>query len=293
MANTQAIRRRIRSVKNTAQITRAVQLVAASRMRRAQEAVEASRPFSEKIRQVLADIGNAGAGGEGVMHPLLERRDVRNAELVLMTSDRGLAGGLNANVIRLGSRYILDEAGVPVRVISVGRKGRDYMVRYGRNVVADYSDVGDRPDIGAISPVAHQVTEDFENGTVDAVYVAYTEYVSTISQRPRLVKVLPIEPPSEEEMDEAARTGVDYLFEPDPRQLLGALLPRYVEVQLYQALLESKASEFAARMIAMRNATDNANEIVQDLTLTYNKVRQANITREIIEVSSGAAALGG
>ena len=166
------------------------------------------------------------------------------------------------------------------------------MERYGRDVVADYSELGDRPQLDQVTPIAYKVMEDFETGRVDSVYLVYSEYVSTVNQRPRLVKVLPIEPPNEEEVDEAAR-GPDYIFEPNPRELLQALLPRYVEVQLYQALLESKASEFAARMVAMRNATDNANEIVQDLTLTYNKIRQSNITREIIEVSSGAAALEG
>ena len=225
------------------------------------------------------------------MHPLLERREERNVDLVLMTSDRGLAGGFDANVIRMASSFILNEAGAPVRVISVGRKGRDYMVRYRRDVVADFSDVGDRPQLDAVTPIAHTVTEDFTSGRVDAVYLVYTEYVNTITQVPRRIKLLPIEPPTDEEMEEASR-GPDYIFEPDPRQLLQALLPRYIEVQLYQALLESKASEHAARMVAMRNATDNANEIVQDLTLTYNKVRQATITREMIEVASGANAQG-
>lgn len=267
-----------------------MQMVAASRMRRAQEAVEASRPFSEKIRQVLAHVGNAAPTGEGVMHPLLERRPERNVDLVLMTSDRGLAGGFNANVIRLASSFILNESEAPVRVVAVGRKGRDYMVRYGRDVTSDFSDVGDQPQLDAVTPVARTIQDDFTSGEVDAVYLAYTEYVNTITQTPHLVKLLPIEPPSDEEMEEAAR-GPDYIYEPDPRQLLQALLPRYVEVQLYQSLLESKASEHSARMVAMRNATENANEIMQDLTLTYNKARQASITREIIEIAGGAAAL--
>ncbi|MEJ7654564.1 MAG: F0F1 ATP synthase subunit gamma [Chloroflexia bacterium] len=291
MPSTREIRRRIRSVKNTSQITKAMQMVAASRMRRAQEAVEASRPFSEKIREVLAHIGNASPTGEGPMHPLLERREVQRIALGMITSDRGLAGAFNANLIRRSSTFILDDANAPVRIISVGRKGRDYMIRYGRDVVADYSELGDRPQLDAITPVARTVTDSFIEGDIDEVWLAYTEYVNTLTQTAQLVKLLPIEPPSQEELDEAER-GPDYIFEPDPRQLLQALLPRYVEVQLYQALLESKASEHAARMVAMRNATDNANEIAQDLTLTYNKIRQATITREIIEVSSGAAALG-
>lgn len=268
-----------------------MQMVAASRMRRAQEAVEASRPFSEKIREVLAHIGNASPTGEGPMHPLLERREVQRIALVMITSDRGLAGAFNANLIRRSSTFILDDANAPVRIISVGRKGRDYMIRYGRDVVADYNELGDRPQLDAITPVARTVTDSFIEGDIDEVWLAYTEYVNTLTQTAQLVKLLPIEPPSQEELDEAER-GPDYIFEPDPRQLLQALLPRYVEVQLYQALLESKASEHAARMVAMRNATDNANEVAQDLTLTLHKIRQATITREIIEVSSGAAALG-
>lgn len=292
MASLRDIRRRIRSVKNTAQITRAVQMVAASRMRRAQEAVESSRPFSEKIRQVLAGIGNAAPTGEGPLHPLLERREERNIELVLISSDRGLAGGFNTNIIRLASNFILNEAGVPAQIITMGRKGRDYMARFGRNITADFSELGDQPEFSAVTPVARTIIEDFTSGEVDAVYMAYTEYVTTVNQVPRLVKLLPIEPPTEEEEREAER-GPDYIYEPDPVQLLQALLPRYVEVQLYQALLESKASEFSARMVAMRNATDAANDIVDDLSLTYNKVRQATITREIIEIAGGAAALGG
>lgn len=268
-----------------------MQMVAASRMRRAQEAVEHSRPFSEKIREVLADLSYATPAGEGALHPLLERREVRNADLVLMSSDRGLAGGFNANVIRLGSRFILDEAGAPVSVLSVGRKGRDYMVRYGRNVTADFSELGDQPQLDDVTPIARTVIDRFTSGEVDAVYLVYTEYVNTITQTPRRVQLLPIEPPSAEDQEEARSRGVDYIYEPDPRQLLQALLPRYVEVQIYQALLESKASEHSARMVAMRNATDNANEIVGDLSLTYNKARQATITREIIEIAGGAAAL--
>ncbi len=291
MPSLRDIRRRIQSVKNTAQITRAMQMVAASRMRRAQEAVEHSRPFSEKIREVLADLSYATPAGEGALHPLLERREVRNADLVLMSSDRGLAGGFNANVIRLGSRFILDEAGAPVSVLSVGRKGRDYMVRYGRNVTADFSELGDQPQLNDVTPIARTVIDRFTSGEVDAVYLVYTEYVNTITQTPRLVQLLPIEPPSTEDQEEARSRGVDYMFEPDPRQLLQALLPRYVEVQIYQALLESKASEHSARMVAMRNATDNANDIVDDLSLSYNKARQASITREIIEIAGGAAAL--
>ena len=292
MPSLRDIRRRIRSVKSTSQITRAMEMVAASRMRRAQEAVSASRPFSRKVRDVLANVGDSAPTGEGALHPLLERRPERTIELVLMTSDRGLAGGYNANVIRRATRFILDEAQSQPNIISVGRKGRDYMNRFGRNIIADYSDIGDRPQLDAVTPIARQVIDDFTSRRVDSVYLVYTEYISTINQQPRLIKLLPIEPPSQEEQEEADR-GPDYIYEPDPVTLLQALLPRYVEIQLYQALLESKASEHSSRMVAMRNATDNANELVADLTLTANRLRQATITREIIEIASGAAALGG
>lgn len=292
MPSLRDLRTRIRSVKNISQITRAMQMVAASRMRRAQESVEASRPFSEKIHQVLAGVGDAAPTGEGPLHPLLERRDVHNMDLILITSDRGLAGGFNANALRLASNFVIKEAGAPVNVITMGRKGRDYMVRYGRNVIADFSDVGDAPDLDAVTPVARLVTDRFTAGETDAVYLVYTEYISTLNQTPRLEQLLPIEPPTEEEEREARR-GPDYIYEPSPVLLLQALLPRYVEVRLYQALLESKASEHSSRMVAMRNATDAANDIVDDLSLTYNKARQAAITREIIEIASGAAALEG
>ncbi|MBA2364322.1 MAG: ATP synthase F1 subunit gamma [Chloroflexia bacterium] len=292
MPSLRDIRTRIRSVKNISQITRAMQMVAASRMRRAQESVESSRPFSEKIRQVLAGVGDAAPTGEGPLHPLLERREVQNIDLILITSDRGLAGGFNANALRLASNFVLKDAGAPVNLLTLGRKGRDYMVRYGRNVIADFSELGDAPGLDAVTPVARTVTERFTAGETDAVYMVYTKYISTLNQTPRIEQLLPIEPPTEEEEREAQR-GPDYIYEPSPVLLLQALLPRYVEIRLYQALLESKASEHSSRMVAMRNATDAANDIVDDLSLTYNKARQAAITREIIEIAGGAAALEG
>lgn len=270
-----------------------MQMVAASRMRRAQMAVESSRPFSEKIREVLAGLGEASPTGDGLAHPLLERREVQHVDVVLMTSDRGLAGAFNANILRLASNFVVKEAGSPVSVLAAGRKGRDYMARYGRDVIADFSDLGDQAQFESVTPIARTVIDRFTSGETDAVYLAYTEYISTLNQTSRLVKILPIESPEADEEQEARHRNVDYIYEPDPEQLLRALLPRYVEIQLYQALLESKASEHSARMIAMRNATDAANEIVDDLSLTANKVRQATITREMLEIASGAAALEG
>ncbi len=290
MPSTREIRRRIRSVKNTAQITRAMEMVAASRMRRAQQAVEASRPFAEHIRQMLSDLGRVALKGGGPRHPLLEDREVHNVAIVLITSDRGLAGAFNSNVIRTTVSFMRSEVSAPTKIIAVGRRGRDYMRRFGHEIVGELINIGDLPREDAILPAGRQVVEMFTKGEADQVYLAYNEYVSTLTNRPRLVRLIPVEPPEDTGADEGKRP-FDYIYEPSAEELLNALLPRYIEVQLYQALLESKASEHSSRMVTMRNATDNANELADDLNLAYNKLRQATITKEIIEIASGAEAL--
>lgn len=258
-------------------------------MRRAQQAVTASRPYAEHIQNMLADLGQVTLKGGTVKHPLLEQRTENNIGIVLMTSDRGLAGAFNANAIRTTTRFIREHGDQNISLIPAGRKGRDYARRFGYNVTEEYTDLGDRPDESAILPAARTVIQRFSNRELDSVYLVYTEYISTISQKAQLVRLLPVEPPEADEGE--SRNRFDYTYEPDDEALLNALLPRYVEVRLYQALLESKASEFAARMVAMRNATDNANELVDRLTLTMNKVRQATITTEILEITGGAEAL--
>ena len=303
MPSTREIRRRIGSAKNISQITRAMEMVAASRMKRAQQAVLAGRPYAEKIADVIQHLAARTQAGQDDVHPLLQARPIKNVTAIMITADKGLAGALNTNIIRRTTRFILDEADTPVSIVPVGRKGRDFMVRYGRNVVAEFTNLTDRPTIGDIIPVARVATEEYLSGRADAVYLIYSDFVNTLIQRPTVYRLLPVD--VSQVGDEGAVPGtsrsstasdggaVEYIFEPSTGDVLSQLVPRYIEVLIYQALLEHIASEQSARMVAMRNATDNAKDMISDLTLAYNKLRQANITREIIEVSSGATALTG
>ncbi len=301
MPSTREVRRRIRSAKNIAQITRAMEMVAASRMKRAQQAVLAGRPYAEKIAGVIHNLAGRLQGSDAdEIHPLLKSRPVKNALVIMFTADKGLAGALNTNVIRRTTRFILNEADAPVSMVAVGRKGRDFMVRYGRPLIAEFINVGDRPSVRDIYPIARVATEEFTSGRVDAVYLVYTDYVNTLIQRPTVYRLLPIDVkgtgeegdmPGDNRTQEAEGEAVEYIYEPSPGEVLSQLVLRYVEVRVYQALLEHIASEQSARMVAMRNATQSAKDMISDLTLAYNKLRQANITREIIEVSSGATAL--
>lgn len=285
MPSLRAIRGRIKSVKNTAKITKAMEMIAASKMRRAQQRTLASRPYAEKLHELLADLATQSSGD--FTDPLLDRRVVNRIMVVHITSDRGLKGAFNANMNRRTGNFLLEQT-VPTTVVTVGRKGRDFMLRAHRDVRADFTDLTDRPSLLDTLPIARIVMDDFRDGLVDAVYLAYSEFVNTLVQRPTIRQLLPIEPPHETE----ARPR-DFLYEPGPEELLTALLPRYVEFQVYQAILESIAGEQSAQMVAMRNATDNANEVVAQLTLDYNKARQESITKELLEISGGAAALAG
>lgn len=288
MASFREIRGRIRSIKNISQITRAMEMVAASRMRRAIQRVTATRPYSERIGAVIANLaGGAGMAEGDEKFPLLDQRPIRRVAIILVTTDKGLCGALNSNVIRRASRYMLNEAGVPVEVITVGKKGRDFMVRYRRDVVAEFTALGDYPTLAQVSPIAQVAVDDFISGKVDAVHLIYTRFINTLSQRPEMQQLLPVEAP-----EQSGTTG-DVIFEPSPGAVLNALLPRYVDQQVYRAILESVASEQSARMVAMRSATDNARDLVSELTLSLNKARQARITSEVSEISAGAAALAG
>lgn len=289
MATPREIRRRIRSVRNTAQITRAMEMVSAAKMRRAQERVRASRPYAERIRLMIAGLSALGDSEETSQFPLLQQREIKRVGVVLVTADRGLAGAFNANIIRRAIRFIRDDAGVPVEMIAVGRKGRDFFTRFGQEIEAEFTNLGDAPSIDTLRPIIEVATEDFIAGKIDAVYLVYTKFINTLTQTPEILQILPITTPVEAEAEEQVR---DFIFEPDPATVLEALLPRYIEIQVYQALLESIASEHSARMVAMRAATDNANEFINDLTLSLNKARQAQITREVSEIAAGAAALG-
>ena len=268
-----------------------MEMVAASRMRRAQQAVLAGRPYAVKLDEVIANLSaRLGTMDVDVSHPLLQRRAViKNAGVVLITSDKGLCGSMNSNVIRRTTRFMLDEApaGGAFEVVPVGRKGRDFMVRYGRPVVAEFTNYGDRPSPDYIIPIARVITEEYASGRIDAVYLIYSEFVNTLIQKPVIIPLLPLQP--------AAVSGpqLEYIYEPSPEAVLTQLVPRYIEARIYQALLESIASEQSARLVAMRNATKAAKDMVADLSLSYNKLRQANITKELTEIAGGAAALTG
>ena len=286
MANIRTIRRRIRSVQNTAKITKAMQMIAASKMRRAQQLTLAGRPYAEKMWNVLADLAAQPAEAEEVQ-PLLRYREVQRIQVIHITPDRGLCGGLNSTMNRTTGRFIVEEQ-APVSVVTVGRKGRDFMVRYGREVRAVFMDLGDRPTVADILPIALLAIEDFTSGYVDQVLVTYAQFVSTAVQRPVMQQLLPVEPARLE-----AGQAVGYIYEPASPRVLGALLPRFVEMQIYHAMLESIASEQSARMVAMRNATDSALDMTDGLTLMLNKVRQESITRELLDIVGGVAALEG
>lgn len=282
MASQREIRRRIAGVKNIKQITRAMQFVAASKLKRAQDSTLAARPYSEKIDEVLADL--ASVLGEQD-HPLFAVREGGTRLIVVITSDRGLSGPLNTNTIRFAARIITDHDG-DLKVVTVGRKGRDAMRRARVPLEAHFPGFGDRPTFADVLPLARLVTEDFISATYSRVDVVFARFVSTLVQRPELQQLLPIAPAE----DTVGVPGNQFIFEPDPRTVLELLLPRYVATRLYQAVLEAKASEESSRMVAMRNATENAEELIDDLTLAYNKVRQSNITREMIEIATGAQA---
>lgn len=289
MASPREIRRRIRSVRNTAQITRALEMVSASKMRRAQERVRAARPYAERLRTIIAGLAVAGESVDVSQFPLLEQRPVNRVGVIVVTADRGQAGAFNANIIRRAVRF-LQEAGHPAELVTVGRKGRDFFARTDQHVIAEFTQLGDNPSLDSLRPIIGVATEAFVRGEIDAVYLIYSQFVNTLTQQPVALQLLPIEPPADVPADQAV---ADFIFEPDSRTVLEALLPRYVEVQVYQAMLESLASEHSARMVAMRAATDNARDFIDELTLSLNKARQAQITREVSEIAAGAAALGG
>jgi F-type H+-transporting ATPase subunit gamma len=292
MASTREIRRRIRSVKNIAQITRAQQMVASSKMRRAQERVLSARPYSEQLQTLLARLASQ-VEGEGDL-PLMQSRPVKRAGIVLMTPDRGLAGALSGNVNRRAGvlagelRRESGNAELPISFIAVGRKGRDFLVRTRQNLIAEFTRLGDQPSQADVRAIAKAVTDAYIAGEVDRVQLVYPKYVSTVVQTPTVLQLLPVQPPA---VQEAAGATPQYIFEPDAETLFAELLPRYVETLIFQPLLETVASFYSAQMVAMRNATDNANDLLDDLTLTYNKARQSAITTQILEIVAGSGAL--
>lgn len=288
MPSLRQIRRRIRSVQNTAKVTKAMEMVAAAKFRRAQQRYAEGRPYAERMRGLLADLAAQPMEDPEQMHPLLRRHaEVKRVEVVHITPDRGLCGGLPGALNRRTGAFMV-ESRAPVTVIAVGKKGRDFMVRYGREVRAVFTDVGDRPRLADVLAMARLVIDDYTNGYADLVYLTYSQYISAGVQRPLMRQLLPIEPARLE-----ASQAVGYIYEPRPLAVLSSLLPRFVEMQLYHAVLEGVASEQAARMVAMRNATDSALEMVDGLTLVMNKVRQESITKELLDIVGGVAGLAG
>ena len=296
MPSTRAIRGRIKSVKNIAQVTRTMQMVASSKMRRAQERVQQSRPYSEQLRALVSRLARVTGEDVGGDIALLKQRPVRGIGFVVIGPDRGLSGALPSNINRKAASTALDEQRrfaeqgerPTVEYVVVGRKARDFVIRNELHMIAEFTNYGDRPSLADATAIAQVATDAFLKGEVDVVYLIYAKFVNTVTQQPTAVQLLPVQPPPEQEGESKT---IEYIYEPDAASIYEALLPRYVDVQVYQALLETVASFFSAQMVAMKNATDNANDLVQDLTLTYNKARQASITTQILEVVSGAEAL--
>jgi len=278
------IRRRIRSVKNTQQITKAMKMVSAAKLRRAQDRVISARPYAAALRKVIANVAAAGAGDDRVSaNPLLAQRPEKRALVILVTGDKGLAGAFNTNLIKTAVRFPAEHDGAEMTLELIGRKGRDFFRKRNVKISADQIGLAAKPLYDDTAAIARRIMEMFRNEEIDAVYLLYNEFKSIMTQKVTLSRVLPVEVKAEQ-------APVDYIFEQPPGVMLEALLPRYVEMELYRALLESSAAEHAARMTAMDAATSNAGDVIDTLTLNMNRVRQASITKEIIEVVSGAAA---
>ena len=284
MANVLDLRRRIRSVRNTRQITKAMKMVSAAKLRRAQDRVISARPYGALLRKVLADVAAAAAADERTSgHPLLAQRPEQRILLVLITSDKGLAGAFNANLIKGAQAFIAERAGASVQLELIGRKGRDFFRKRNAAIAGEHVNMAAKVVFDDTAAIACKAMELYMNEEIDAVWLLYNEFKSVMAQKLTLSRVLPIQLP------EQAST-VDFIFEQPPAEMLAALLPRSIEMEFYRALVESVAAEHAARMTAMEAATSNAGDMIERLTLYMNRVRQASITKEIIEVVSGAAA---
>ena len=281
------IRRRIRSVKNTQQITKAMKMVSAAKLRRAQDRALAARPYAAMLNQILANVAEAAALGGGADHPLLAVRPENRILVIVITADRGLAGGFNSNLLKVTQRFVDEHRSSELLFEVVGKKARDYFRRRGGRIRGEYIDVFRKLRFEHAEAIAEVVIDMFSKAEIDAVYVFGNEFKSVLAAKLTSMRLLPIEVPKSDQ----GAGAPDYIYEQKPEELLGSLLPRYVKMQIYRALLESEAAEHAARMTAMESATKNASEAIDRLTLYMNRVRQASITREIIEIVSGAAAL--
>jgi F-type H+-transporting ATPase subunit gamma len=293
MSSARAVRQRISSVKNIAQVTRALQAVSRSKARKSMQAVLATRPYASKAWQVLTHIA-AQPGHEG-LHPLLSvRPQVRSALVVLVSGDRGLAGAYNTNIIRF-THQTFDHFEVPVKYVTIGRKGRDLIIRRRKEILAEFSNLPAAPSFADVSSIGRLVVDEFLAGVCDEVYLVYTNFVNLVTQIPAVKKLLPLEIDKKEqrvmELEHQRGPTATYIYEPGRVEILDQIVPRFTALQVYQAILEAQASEHAARMVAMKNATDNATELAAALTLQYNKARQASITNEMLDIAGGAEAL--
>jgi F-type H+-transporting ATPase subunit gamma len=286
-ANTRDIRRRIKSIKNTAQITKAMQMVAAAKMRKAQQAALAGRPYAELMQKVLHSVAQRSTE---LTHPLLESRPVNKELVVVISTDKGLCGALNTNLLRELSQFDPNKT----VYVAAGRKGLQYLGRTRQQILADF-ELKDAPAFSETRVISKFCIEKFVSGEVDKVSVAYTHFINTLTQKPTVRAILPInssELKGERDTGESAESQSEYLYEPGAEEVLGAMLPHYVHFQIFQMVLDSRASEHSARMVAMKNATDNAKQLIKDLTLEYNKIRQASITTELLEIATAQMALG-
>lgn len=288
MAVGKEIRLKIASIKNTQKITRAMEMVAASKMRKTQDRMLATRPYSRKVAQIISHLASANPE---YRHPFTVSRPTKNVGVIVVSSDRGLCGGLNANLFRMAIRTIKawTDEGISTSVGVIGQKGASFFGSLNTNKVAQVSRLGDKPHLEDIIGVIRAMLDEFEAGRIDELYLLYNEFVNTMTQKPRLVQLLPVKPA---EIAEVGNKGAwDYIYEPDAKEVLDQLLVRYIESLVFQGLVENNACEQAARMVAMKSASDNAGKIINELQLIYNKARQAAITQEIAEIVSGAAAV--
>ena len=292
MAAGKEIRGKIKSVENTKKITKAMEMVAASKMRKAQDRMHAARPYAEKVRDIAANLGMANPE---YVHPFMKTNDVKTAGLIVVTTDKGLCGGLNTNVLRQVTNQIRDlqSAGVSTRAVAIGNKGFGFLNRVGAPVVANAIQLGDTPHLEKLIGPVKVLLDAYERGELSAVYLSYTKFINTMKQEPVVQQLLPL---SQDKMVEETRASGrahswDYIYEPDAQSVIDDLLRRYVEALVYQAVAENMASEQSARMVAMKAATDNAGNVIDELKLVYNKTRQAAITKELSEIVAGAAAV--
>lgn len=289
MAGAKEIKTKIASVQSTQKITKAMEMVATSKMRKTQDRMAASRPYSETIRNVISHVSKASVGYK---HPFLVEREVKKVGVLLVSTDRGMCGGLNINLFKTALNQIKDwkEQGIGVEFGLIGSKGISFFRSLGLNIRSQLSGLGDNPELEQLIGVANSMFDAYRNGEIDAIYIAYNNFVNTMSQKPVVQQLVPLPAMEDDKLAERQMTW-DYLYEPEPKVLLDSLLVRYLESQVYQAVVDNLASEQAARMVAMKAATDNAGNLINDLRLVYNKARQASITNELNEIVAGAAAI--